>query len=367
MIKFLDLQGVNAQYGDKLKQAAARVIDSGWYLGGKEIERFKNKLKNYIGVKYIVPVANGLDALRLIIRAYKEMGVFLDGDEIIVPANTFEATVLAITHNGLIPIFVEPSESTYNLDIEKIEQAITPRTKAIMPVHLYGRVVWNHKLEYIAEKYKLKLIEDNAQAIGAIWNGRHTGSLGDAAGCSFYPGKNLGALGDSGAVGTKDKELARIVHALANYGSDVKYVYEFQGFNSRMSELQAALLAVKIEYIDKENQRRREIADYYCKNIVNPKIVLPEQPSIATEHVYHVYAIRCNDRDNLQNYLTNHEIQTIIHYPIPPHKQECYKHQFGNLSLPITEKLASEILSIPISPVMSDEDVDYVVTTLNRF
>lgn len=367
MIKFLDLQAVNAQYGDALKEAASRVIDSGWYLGGKEVETFGDKLKNYVGADYVVTVANGLEALRLIVRAYKEMGVFAEGDEIIVQANTFVASVLAITDNHLKPVFVEPSEHTYNLDIDKVEAAITPRTKAIMPVHLCGRVVWSEKLEELARKYNLKIIEDNAQAIGAQWHGRKTGSLGDAAGFSFYPGKNLGALGDSGAVATKDKELARIVHALANYGSDVKYVYEFQGFNSRMSELQAALLSVKIDFVDIENERRRKIANYYCKNIINPKIKLPEQPDEVLEHVYHTFIIRCKERDLFQKYLSDNEIQTIIHYPIPPHKQECYASEFGNLSFPITEMLASEVLSIPMSPVMTENEVRRVVEVINNF
>lgn len=367
MIKFLDLQAVNAQYSDALKEAAARVIDSGWYLGGKEINNFTEKLKNYVKTPYVVPVSNGLEALRLIVRAYKEMGVFEDGDEIIVQGNTFVASVLAITDNGLKPVFVEPYELTFNLDIDKIEDAITPRTKAIMPVHLCGRVVWSEKLEEIAKKHNLKVIEDNAQSIGATYKGRHTGALGDAAGFSFYPGKNLGALGDSGAVTTNDKELARIVHALANYGSDVKYIYEFQGFNSRMNELQAALLSVKIDYIDKENARRREIADYYSKNISNPKIILPEQPEDATEHVYHTYVVRCKERDALQKYLEMQGVQTIIHYPIPPHKQECYKKNFLAISLPITELLASEVLSLPMSPVLTDYEVKEVVEVINKF
>lgn len=366
MIKFLDLQAVNAQYADELKEAAARVIDSGWYLGGSELEKFAGKLKKYTGAAHVVTVANGLEALRLIIRAYKEMGVFKDGDQIIVPGNTFIATVLAITDNGLEPVFVEPSESTYNLDLNKIEAVITPATVAIMPVHLCGRVVWSEGLEKLAEKHGLKIIEDNAQSIGATWHGRHTGTLGNAAGFSFYPGKNLGALGDSGAVTTKDAELARIIYALANYGSDIKYIYEFKGFNSRMSEIQAAFLSVKIDHIDKENIIRRKIADFYCKNIINHKITLPEQPTNALEHVYHTFVVRCQQRDKLQEYLYQNGVQTIIHYPIPPHKQECYS-RYSTISLPITERLAAEVLSLPISPVMTMADVQTVVDIINKF
>lgn len=366
MIKFLDLQAVNAQYADELKEAAARVIDSGWYLGGNELENFAEKLKTYTGAAHVVTVANGLEALRLIVRAYKEMGVFKDGDQIIVPGNTFIATVLAITDNGLEPIFVEPSEHTYNLDLDKIEAAITPATVAIMPVHLCGRVVWSDGLEDLAKKHNLKIIEDNAQSIGATWHGRHTGTLGDAAGFSFYPGKNLGALGDSGAVTTKDAELARIIYALANYGSDIKYVYEFEGFNSRMNEIQSAFLSVKIDYIDKENAIRRKITDFYCSNIRNPKITLPEQPTDPLEHVYHTFVVRCSERDKLQEYLAKNGVQTIIHYPIPPHKQECYS-RYSNISLPITERLAAEVLSLPISPVMTMADVQTVVDVINKF
>lgn len=366
MIKFLDLQAVNGQYADELKQAAVRVIDSGWYLGGVELASFTQKLKEYTGAAHVIPVANGLEALRLIVRAYKEMGVFKDGDQIIVPGNTFIASVLAITDNGLEPIFVEPSEHTYNLDLDKIEAAITPRTVAIMPVHLCGRVVWSNELERLAAKYNLKIIEDNAQSIGAKWHGKHSGTLGDAAGFSFYPGKNLGALGDSGAVTTKDEELARIVHALANYGSDVKYVYEFEGFNSRMSEIQAAFLGVKIDHIDGENAIRRTIANYYCQNIKNPNIILPEQPVDPFEHVYHTFVIRCANRDALQDYLTKRGVQTIIHYPIAPHKQKCYD-RYSIISLPITERLASEVLSLPISPVMTAQQMQTVVEIINKF
>ena len=274
-IKFLDLQKINAQYADELKQAASDVIDSGWYLLGERVKQFETHLADFIGVKHAIGVANGLDALRLILKAYKEMGIMQEGDEIIVPANTYIATILAITDNRLKPVLVEPDINTYNLDISLIEQHITSRTRAIMVVHLYGQACWSTELENIAKKYKLKIIEDNAQAIGAIWNGKRTGSLGDAAGFSFYPGKNLGALGDSGAVTTNNDRLAEVVRALANYGSKVKYHNEYQGLNSRLDEIQAAFLDIKLKYIDVENQRRREIAQYYCENIKHPEIILP--------------------------------------------------------------------------------------------
>ena len=368
MIKFLDLQGVNSQYGDALKEAAARVIDSGWYLQGNENKTFEEKLAKFQSItpQQIVAVANGLDALRLILRAYKELGMMQEGDEIIVPSNTYIASILAVTDNKLIPVLVEPSIDTLNIDIDKIEAAITYKTKAIMIVHLYGRVVWSEKLEALAKKYNLKIIEDNAQAIGAKWRGVRTGSLGDSAGFSFYPGKNLGALGDSGAVVTKDLEVARIVRALANYGSEKKYENIYMGLNSRMDEIQAALLGVKIDFIDKENEVRRQIANYYCNNIKNPKIILPQQPEDQQEHVQHLFVIRTSNRNALQQYLTDNNIQTLIHYPIPPHKQHCYK-EWNSLSYPISEQIHNEILSLPMSPVLTDEEVKKVVEVINKF
>lgn len=366
MIKFLDLQKINGQYSEELKRAAAEVIDSGWYLNGTQNEQFENELCKYTGSPYAIAVANGLDALRLIVRAYKEMGVFQEGDEIIVPANTYIATILAITDNRLTPVLVEPSVHTYNIDIDRIEAAITPRTKAILVVHLYGRAVWSEKLEAIAKKYNLKIIEDNAQSIGAEYNGIKTGNLGDAAGFSFYPGKNLGALGDSGAVTTKDPEVARIVRAVANYGSSKKYVNDYMGLNSRMDELQAAFLRVKIGYLSAENSRRREIANFYCQNIKNKKITLPEQPQNALEHVYHLFVIRTENRDALQKHLEERGIQTLIHYPIPPHKQTCYK-ELHNLNLPITELLHNEVLSIPISPVLTNDEAKQIVNAINEY
>lgn len=373
MIKFLDLKKINAQYTDELKQAAIKVVDSGWYLLGEQVKQFEINLANYIGVKHAIGVANGLDALRLILKAYIEIGIMQEGDEVIVPANTYIASILAITDNRLIPVLVEPDVHTYNLDISLIEKQITPRTRAIMVVHLYGQVCWSEKLEKIAKKHNLKIIEDNAQAIGAEWGGRKTGSLGDAAGFSFYPGKNLGALGDSGSVTTNDDNLAETVRALANYGSKVKYLNEYQGLNSRLDEIQAAFLNVKLKYLDKENQLRREIAQYYLDNITNPAIILPiqtydsEQQTINNlAHVWHLFVIRTTERDNLQKHLIEHGVQTLIHYPIPPHKQMAYK-AWDNLELPITEKIHEEVLSLPISSVMSDGEVKKVIKVINSF
>ena len=367
MIKFLDLQKINAQYAAELKQATADVIDSGWYLLGERVKQFECNLANYTGVKYAIGVANGLDALRLILKAYIEMGVMQEGDEVIVPANTFIASMLAITDNRLKPVLVEPDIDTYNLDISLIEQYIILRTRAIMVVHLYGQVCWSEELEVIAKKHNLKIIEDNAQAIGAYYSKdkRRTGALGDAAGFSFYPGKNLGALGDSGAVTTNDDELAKVVRSLANYGSGEKYVFDYQGLNSRLDEIQAALLDVKLKYLDADNDKRRQIAKYYIDNITHPDITLPKVTDWDA-HVMHLFVIRTSRRDELQQYLANNGVQTLIHYPIPPHKQDAYK-EWNELSLPITEKIHEEVLSLPISPVMSEEEVEKVVSAVNSF
>lgn len=366
MIKFLDLQKINGQYADELKKAAAEVIDSGWYLNGAFNEKFENELRGLTGSPHAVAVANGLDALRLILRAYIETGVMQEGDEVIVPANTYIASVLAITDNRLKPVLVEPSLETYNIDIDKIEAAITPKTKAVMVVHLYGRAVWSEKLEEIAKKHNLKIIEDNAQAIGAEYNGVKTGNLGDAAGFSFYPGKNLGALGDSGGVTAKDPEIARVVRAIANYGSSKKYVNDYMGLNSRMDEIQAAFLSVKAGHLAEENDRRREIADYYLDTIKNDKIILPRKPRNPLEHVYHLFVIRTENRDALQKHLEERGIQTLIHYPVPPHKQKCYKG-WNHLSLPVTELLHRQVLSLPISPVLTDEEAKQIVNAVNEY
>ena len=365
MIKFLDLQKINSQYAKELKKVAAEVIDSGWFLLGEKLNTFEKKLALYTKANNAIGVANGLDALRLILKAYIELGMMSEGDEVIVPANTYIASLLAITDNGLKPILAEPDLETFNLDISKLESKATSRTKAIMIVHLYGRVCWSEELESFAKKYNLKIIEDNAQAIGASWNGIKTGNLGDAAGFSFYPGKNLGALGDSGAVTTKDSDLAKTIRAIANYGSQEKYVNEYQGLNSRLDEIQAAFLSIKLNYIDKENKRRQEIADYYISNIKDDKIILPSKGNY-NEHVWHLFVIRSEKRDSLKKYLEENGVQTLIHYPIPPHKQKCYPG-LNQLSFPITEKIHEEVLSLPISPVLTDEEIKRVVDILNLF
>jgi len=371
MIKFLDLQKINAQYAAELKQAVAEVIDSGWYLLGERVRLFEANLANYIGVKHAIGVANGLDALRLILKAYIGMGVMQEGDEVIVPANTYIASILAITDNRLKPVLVEPEISNYNLDISLVEKHITPRTRAIMVVHLYGQACWSEEIQVIAHRHNLKVIEDNAQAIGAIWKGKRTGSLGHAAGFSFYPVKNLGAMGDAGAVTTNDEKLAAMLRALANYGSNRKYVNEYQGLNSRLDEMQAAILNIKLRYIDAENQRRRKIAQYYLDNINHPDIILHKfshQSSIINDQsaVWHLFVIRTSYRDLLQQYLTENGVQTLIHYPIPPHKQLAYK-EWNGYCFPITEKIHNEVLSLPISPVMTDSEVESVVQIINRF
>lgn len=375
MIKFLDLQKINSQYSSEMKMAASDVIDSGWYLLGNKLASFERELANYIGVKHAIGVANGLDALRLIIRGYKELGVFKEGDEIIVPANTYIASLLAISDNGLRPVLVEPEIENYNLDISLIEKQITDKTRAIMVVHLYGRVCWSEQLELVAKKYNLKILEDNAQSIGATFfrkdKFQKTGSLGDAAGLSFYPGKNLGALGDAGAITTNDDSLAEIVRALGNYGSKEKYINEFKGYNSRLDEIQAAFLKIKLSCLDKENHRRNEIAEYYLNNIDHPDIILPKINSNLYEfphlgHVWHLFVIRTVFRDDLKSYLEEKNIQTLIHYPVPPHKQLAYR-ELEECNFPVTEKIHREVLSLPISPVLSNEEVVYVVDCLNNF
>ncbi|MEL1240096.1 DegT/DnrJ/EryC1/StrS family aminotransferase [Flavobacterium flavipallidum] len=366
MIKFLDLQKVNLLHQEAIEKRMLDVFRSGWYLLGKEVKTFEENLAQYIGSKHAIGVANGLDALRLIYRAYLELGIMQEGDEVIAPANTYIASLLAISDNGLVPVLVEPDDTTFNIDISKIEAAITSKTKSILIVHLQGRVVYNEALKSLAEKYQLKIVEDNAQAIGAMWNGIKTGNLGDAAGFSFYPGKNLGALGDGGAVTTNDDILASTIRAIANYGSNQKYVNIYKGLNSRLDEIQAAILDVKLRYIDTENERRRQIANKYNAGITNPKIILPEIPVNDLEHVWHVYVVRTENRDALQQYLTDKGIQTIIHYPIPPHKQHAYK-EMNDLSFPIAEKMHKEVLSLPISPVMTNEEVNTVIAILNTF
>lgn len=366
MIKFLDLQKVNLAYQSEIENKLLEVFRSGWYLLGGELKNFETNLAHYIGSQYAIGVANGLDALRLIFRAYIELGIMKQGDEVIVPANTYIASILALSDNGLIPVLVEPDVNTYNIDISKIEEKITSKTKAILLVHLQGRIVFSEELKNIAQKHDLKIVEDNAQAIGAEWNGIKSGNLGDAAGFSFYPGKNLGALGDAGAVTTNDKELFETIRALGNYGSNQKYVNIYKGLNSRLDEIQAAVLDIKLKYIHNENDARREVAKKFLSGITNPKIILPENPADEKEHVWHVFVVRTEKRDALQAYLTEKGIQTIIHYPIPPHKQEAYK-EYGNLTFPITEKMHEEVLSLPISSVLKIEEIEEIITTVNDF
>lgn len=361
MIKFLDLHKINEQYRGELDSAIERVLDSGWYLLGKENKVFEENFATYCGTKHCIGVANGLDALNLIIKAYG----FGEGDEIIVPANTYIASILAITQNGCTPVLVEPDIETYNIDIRLIEEKITPKTKAIMVVHLYGQAVETEKVWELAKKYDLKVIEDSAQGHGAFYKGKRTGNLGDASGFSFYPGKNLGCLGDGGAVTTNDDELADKLRTIANYGSKVKYHNLYKGVNSRLDELQAAVLDVKLKYLDKENSKRREIATYYRENIKNPSVILPKAHD-EKAHVWHVFVVRVSDREHFLEYLTKNEIQTIIHYPIPPHKQLAYTEMEG-LSLPVTEKIHAEVISLPISPVMEDAEVKRVVEVVNAY
>lgn len=366
MIKFLDLQKINLVHQQEIEQKLLEVFRSGWYLMGEEVKNFENNLSKYIGAKHAIGVANGLDALRLIFRAYIELGIMKAGDEVIVPANTYIASILALSDNGLVPILVEPEDATFNIDISKVEAAITSKTKAILIVHLQGRIVFSDELKSIAKKYNLKIVEDNAQAIGASWQGIKSGNLGDAAGFSFYPGKNLGALGDAGAITTNNDDLAKTIRALANYGSNQKYVNIYKGLNSRLDEIQAAVLDVKLKYIDQENAARRVIAKRFLSEINNPKIILPENPKDENEHVWHVFVLRSKERDALQSYLTEKGIQTIIHYPIPPHQQEAYR-ELQHLSFPITEDMHNEVLSIPISSILTNEEVAEIITVINLF
>lgn len=371
MIKFLDLQKINLLHQQEIEERLLNTFRSGWYLLGSEVKTFEENLSSYIGAKHAIGVANGLDALRLIFRAYIELGVMQKGDEVIVPANTYIASILALSDNGLVPVLVEPDIHTYNIDIAKIEEKISAKTKGVLIVHLYGQVVFSEELKALAQKHNLKIVEDNAQAIGAEWNGIKTGNLGDASGFSFYPGKNLGALGDAGAVTTNDDALNKAIRALANYGSNQKYVNIYQGLNSRLDEIQAAVLDVKLKYVDQENQRRRDIATKYLEEIKNDKITLPAltshlSPLTSQNHVWHLFVIRTKHRDPLQQYLTDQGIQTLIHYPIPPHKQQAYS-EWNHLSYPISEQIHQEVLSLPMSPVMTADEVAVVINAINQF
>ena len=363
MIKYLDLKRINDQHDAELREAISQVLDSGWYLKGEATRLFESHYAAFIGSRYCVGCGNGLDALTLIFRAYIEMGVMQDGDEVIVPANTYIASILAITACGLTPVLVEPSLDTLQVDDAKIERAITPRTRALLIVHLYGSCAYTEHIGDICKRHGLKLIEDNAQAHGCSFGAHTTGSLGDAAGHSFYPGKNLGALGDAGAVTTDDAQLADIVRALGNYGSFQKYVHDYQGRNSRMDEIQAALLDVKLKYLVQDNARRKEIASIYINKVKNPliRIPMPERDS-----VWHIFPVFCDKRDALQSYLHEHGVETQIHYPTPPHRQKCYA-EWNACSLPITEQIHSQELSIPCHQAMTNEEAEKVVCLLNAF
>jgi len=368
MIKFLDLKNVNDAHEAEISAAIQRVLDSGWYLLGEEVSSFEREFADYCGSQHCIGVANGLDALILILMAYRELGVMAEGDEVIVPANTYIASILAISRAGLKPVLVEPDERTYNLDPNLIEAAITEKTKAIMAVHLYGQCADMDPISAIAKKHGLKVVEDAAQAHAATYRGRKTGSLGDAAGFSFYPGKNLGALGDGGAVTTSDDELADAIKALRNYGSHQKYHNKYKGMNSRLDEIQAGVLRVKLRHLDADTEKRRKVAQCYLNSrsaISNSQLVLPYVADYGT-HAWHLFVVRTPARDALADFLTKKGIQTVIHYPIPPHHQMAYS-EFSGYSLPITEAIHREVLSLPISPVMERDEVEQVVRVLSSF
>lgn len=370
MIKFLELKDINSLCRDELIAACARVVDSGWYIGGAELQVFEREFAAYCGTRHCIGVANGLDALVLVIRAWKELGAMSEGDEVIVPSNTYIASVLAISENGLVPVLVEPDPDTRNLCPVKVESAITNKTKAILPVHLYGRMADMPKIMDVAKRHGLLVLEDSAQAHGAHIDGKKAGSWGDASGFSFYPGKNLGALGDAGAVTTNDDKLAATIRALGNYGSYEKYKNTYCGVNSRLDEIQAACLSVKLKYLDAQTAYRREIAQLYTATIVNPLITLPValtfDASSNSSHVWHVYTVLCEQRDELQKHLAEHGIQTLIHYPIPPHKQQAYSELAGH-SYPVAECMHQRILSLPIGPTLSIVEAQTIVSACNSF
>lgn len=364
MIKFLNFKDLNAPYRRELIDAIADVIDSGQYILGPRVRTFEKKFSKYCGVKETIGIGNGLDALTLIIRAYKEMGVFREGDEILVPANTYIASILSITENRLKPVLVEPDINTYNIDADLLEKHITKKTKAILTVHLYGQISYSDKMQKIARKHSLKIIEDCAQAQGAMYKGKRAGALGDAAGFSFYPSKNLGALGDAGAVTTNDKKLAEIIRALRNYGSFKKYYNQYKGVNSRLDELQAAVLLVKLKYLDKDNKRRQEIAKLYLENISNKKLTLPKGSGIS--HVWHLFVVRTQNRDKFSKHLLDNGIESLIHYPLPPHKQKAYA-EWSGLRYPITEKIHDTVISLPLNPALTKKEVATVIKACNDF
>lgn len=365
MIPFLDLKAINLQYQEEFNNAFNNVLQKGWYILGEEVKNFEQQFAAYCGAKHCIGVGNGLDALVLIMDAYKELGVFKNGDEVIVPSNTYIASILAISKAGLTPVLAEPSIDDYLIDVKGIEAKITSKTKAILPVHLYGQLCDMQAINALAAKYGLKVIEDSAQSHGAYQDGKRSGNLGDASGFSFYPGKNLGALGDGGAITTNDDQLAATLHALGNYGSEKKYYNMFKGTNSRLDELQAAFLSIKLKHLDKENTRRKEIATYYLSQINNKKIVLPKVVN-PEGHVWHLFVVRCKERQRLQEYLTEKGVQTVIHYPVPPHKQKAYS-ELSQFNFPVSEEIHETVLSLPISPVMKNEEVAYVVEQLQNF
>jgi dTDP-4-amino-4,6-dideoxygalactose transaminase len=365
MIKFLDLQAINRQYEAELKEACSRVIDSGWYIMGNELEQFEREFADYCGTKYCIGVANGLDALILTLRAWKELGKLKAGDEVIVQANTYIATILAITENDLIPVLVEPDLYTFNLSSAGIKAAITSKTKVILPVHLYGQISPMIEIMQIAQEYDLLVLEDCAQSHGASINGEKCGAWGDAAAFSFYPGKNLGALGDAGAVTTDDDELNQVLLSLRNYGSEEKYKNKYKGVNSRLDEIQAAMLSIKLKHLDREIKIRQELAKRYLSSIINPLITLPKVDSVEG-HVWHLFVVKVNDREKFMQYLNENGIQVLIHYPTPPHKQGAYDGFFEK-SLPITELMHKQVISLPISPVMQENEVDYISEVINAW
>lgn len=371
MIPFLDLKAINAQYRDELIEACTRVIDSGWYIGGQELAQFEQHFAEYCGTQFAIGVANGLDALTLVLRAWMEMGKLKEGDEVIVPANTYIASILAITENRLIPVLVEPDIATYSINPDNIEASITDKTKAILPVHLYGQLADMPAIMEIAKRHNLLVLEDAAQAQGASLKGQRAGSWGDASGFSFYPGKNLGALGDAGAITTNNSELADTLRALRNYGSHEKYKNVLKGVNSRLDEIQAAMLSVKLKYLDTEIAHRRKVASAYLTGIHNPVVILPVDSAISdldnhTSHVWHVFVIRCEQREALQKHLQDHGVQSLIHYPIPPHQQQAYP-EWNEHSFPVSEKIHRQVLSLPMGPTMSMEDAQKVISAVNEF
>lgn len=369
MIPFLDLKSINQQYRNELVEACTRVIDSGWYIGGTELEQFEKNFADYCGTKFAIGVANGLDALILVLRAWKELGKLNDGDEVLVPSNTYIASILAITANNLKPVLIEPELTSYNIDVRKIEVAITDKTKVILPVHLYGQLAMMPQIMDIANKHNLLVLEDSAQSHGAEMSGKKAGNWGHASGFSFYPGKNLGALGDAGAVTTNDEELANMLKALRNYGSHEKYKNLVPGVNSRLDEIQAAMLDIKLKYLDNEVKHRRLIAETYLSKIKNPLIQLPlnhVQATTYTQHVWHLFVIRTDHREALQKFLADAGVQTLIHYPIPPHKQQAYK-EWNDLSFPISEQTHNQVVSLPIGPTLSLQDAEKIAELCNQF